>query len=215
MRFVNDDVKLKNGGRNAIKITEDDLWEKMCKRAIKIGEDIDEDAVTCKPWDEEAYSVVRELICCDPVIRKDIKFSVDAENILTDEDGDDQYLGLHETSTGLVYYGLMMGGDWEVPVFLIIYWDGKKLRAYVPSYGNLVNLDAGCAFGSEEDNLDYDQQVKLLNKYTKYGDVPPLDEFDFQTWSELYCRMYDETQDGAEHNFNAMIKDIEARIIVS
>lgn len=43
------------------------------------------------------------------------------------------------------------GGDWEHPICFCIYWDGKKLRAYIPSDGNVYNKEQKCAFGSEED----------------------------------------------------------------
>jgi hypothetical protein len=215
MRFVNDDVKLKNGGRNAAKISEEELWKKIVARAQSVGDDC-EDEEDDGYDGENAWRFVQNLMWCDPIIKKDIKFNVDRENVLTPEDGYDEYLGMHTLPNGLTYYGIIMGGDWEIPMFMIIYWDGKKLRCYIPSYGNLVNLDFGCAFGSEEDSLDdEDKKAKLIKKYAKYGEIPDEDDFDFQTWSDLYCRMYDETRDGCEYNYNAMIEDITSRIIVS
>lgn len=209
MRFVNDDVKLKHGGRNAVKISQDDLWKKIVARAMKIGEDI-EDVEDDGPDGESAYEFIRELIYNDETIHKDIKYDIDAENILTacDADYNDEYVGMH-TVKGLTFYGIIMGGDWEVPAFFIIYWDGKKLRAYVPSYGNLVNLDCKCAFGSES----VEDEEKLLKKYKKLG-IEPEDP-DYIDWSELYCKMYDETPDSAEYNYDAMLEDILARIVVS
>lgn len=212
MRFVNDDVKLKHGGRNAVKISKDDLWKKIVARAMAIGEDIDEDDEDDGYDGENAWRFINAIVYCDSVISKDIKFNVDAENILTPEDGDDDYLGMHTLSNGLTYYAIEMGGDWEIPVFIIIYWDGKKLRAYIPSYGNLVNLDCKCAFGSEDNEVDDEKAEKLLKKYKKLG-IEPEDPDDID-WSELYCQMYGETRDGAEFNYEAMIEDIKARIVV-
>jgi hypothetical protein len=56
------------------------------------------------------------------------------------------------------------GGDWEHPICFCIYWDGKKLRAYIPSDGNVYNKKEKCAFGSEEDMEDYEDSEFFLNK---------------------------------------------------
>lgn len=214
MRFINDDVKLKNGGRNAVKISQDDLWKRIVARAMKIGEDI-EDVEDDGPDGESAYEFIRELIYNDETIHKDIKYYVDAENICTASDADynDVYVGVHTLPNGLTFYGIVMGGDWEIPMFLIIYWDGKQLRAYIPSYGNCINLDCKCAFGSEDDEVDEDKAEKLLKKYKKLG-IKPEDPDDID-WSELYCNKYEITLDDCMYNYDAMIKDIEARIIVT
>lgn len=214
MRFINDDAKLKNGGRNSVKVSKDELWKKIVNRAMKIGEDIDDDMEDDGPAGEFASEFIRELIYCDETIRKDIKYNVDAENILTAYDAydEDEYVGLHTLSNGLTFYGIVMGGDWEIPAFIIIYWDGKKLRAYVPSYGNRINLDCKCAFGSEND-ADDAQSEKLLTKYKKIGIEP--DDPDYINLSELYCKMYDTTPDDCKINYDAIIQDIQSRIIVS
>ena len=215
MRFINDDVKLKIGGRNATKISKEELWKKIVSRARKIGEDIDEDTEDEGPDADSAYDFIREIIYSDETIRKDIKYNVDAENILVASDAsyEDEYVGMHTLSNGLTFYGIIMGGDWEIPAFLIIYWDGKKLRAYIPSYGNVVNLDCKCAFGSEGDELDDAMEDKLLKKYKKLGIEP--DDPNYIDWSEMYCKMYDTSPDECEFNYDAMIEDITARIIVT
>lgn len=214
MRFINDDVKLKQGGRNSVKISQDELWEKIVARAKKIGEDIDEDIENDGPDGEYAYEFIRELIYCDETIHKDIKYMVDPENIITscDADDEDEYVGLHTLSNGFTFYGIIMGGDWEIPVFIIIYWDGKRLRAYIPSYGNIINLDCHCAFGSEDNEVDDDKAEKLLKKYKKMGIEP--DDPDDIDWAELYCKMYETSPDSCEFNYDAMIKDITNRIVV-
>ena len=215
MRFINDDVKLKVGGRNAVKISEDELWKKIVSRARKVGEDIDEDTEDEGPDADSAYEFIREIICCDETVCKDIKYNVDAENILvaSDASDEDKYVGIHTLANGFTFYGIIMGGDWEIPAFLIIYWDGKKLRAYIPSDGNLINLDCKCAFGSEEDKLDDAKEEKLLKKYKKLG-IEPEDP-DYIDWSELYCKMYETDPDNCEYNYDAMIKEIQTRIIVN
>lgn len=44
----------------------------------------------------------------------------------------------------------IMGGDWETPVFFIVYWDGKEFRAYIPKDGNAWNTDNHKAYGNHE-----------------------------------------------------------------
>jgi hypothetical protein len=59
-----------------------------------------------------------------PIIEKDLdKVIFDTENISDDGEPKD-----------------LLGGDWESPVFFCIYWDGRKLRAYVPEKGNLWKI---------------------------------------------------------------------------
>ena len=69
MRFINDDVKLKIGGRNATKISKEELWKKIVSRARKIGEYIDED--TEDEVDEflegEIPNELTKIITVDPV----------------------------------------------------------------------------------------------------------------------------------------------------
>jgi len=53
------------------------------------------------------------------------------------------------------------GGDWEFPICFVLYWDGKKMRAYIPSEGNCWNKQEKCAFGSEEDGVDVEEMKDL------------------------------------------------------
>jgi hypothetical protein len=57
--------------------------------------------------------------------------------------------GYNVTSHGLPYWGWVAGGDWEMPVFFIIYWDGKNLRGYIPKDGNTWNTDTKKAYGND------------------------------------------------------------------
>lgn len=60
------------------------------------------------------------------------------------------------------YIGVMAGGDWEHPLYLIIYLDqdGKTLRAYIPTDGNTWNRTTKTAIGNDEDADD-----KYLKKH--------------------------------------------------
>lgn len=63
-------------------------------------------------------------------------------------------LGFHELAHGLSVYGILEGGDWEVPIIVVIYWDGKNLRGYVPKNGNPWNYKTKAAFGNNQGEND-------------------------------------------------------------
>lgn len=54
------------------------------------------------------------------------------------------------TPSGVPYLQIRAGGDWESPLIAIIYFDGKKLRGYVPKDGNSYNHAAKAAFGNNK-----------------------------------------------------------------
>lgn len=80
-------------------------------------------------------------------LEKDLKVKFDLENY-NNEDG---ILGYHTEENGLTYYGVSAGGDWEYPVFFMVYWDGKKIRAYIPTDGNPWNTKTKEAYGNDEE----------------------------------------------------------------
>ena len=86
----------------------------------------------------------RELIA---TLGDDLKVEFDLEN--TNDSGG--LCGYHTEGNGFTYYGMSAGGDWENPVFFLVYWDGKKLRGYVPTEGNLWNTTTKMAYGNDED----------------------------------------------------------------
>lgn len=54
------------------------------------------------------------------------------------------------TADGVPYLQIRAGGDWETPLVCIIYFDGKKLRGYVPKDGNTYNHRTKSAFGNND-----------------------------------------------------------------
>lgn len=91
----------------------------------------------------------------------DFKVSFDTENmILGPQDYSRQNMGVNmdpilgfqvSAFTGMPYLGVMSGGDWEEPVYWVMYWDGAKLRAYIPTEGNCWNLKTKEAYGNDTD----------------------------------------------------------------
>jgi hypothetical protein len=59
------------------------------------------------------------------------------------------------------YVIVSAGGDWEIPVIFMVYWDGSKFRGYIPTKGNTFDRQRKEALGNNE---------KEDNKYArKYG----------------------------------------------
>lgn len=84
-------------------------------------------------------------------------------------------LGGYQTlDNGFTFYGQMAGGDWENPIFFLIYWDGKQLRGYIPEKGNTWNTITKQAMGNDTD-ADAKFLCKLngkkYNPDEDYGDL--------------------------------------------
>jgi hypothetical protein len=102
---------------------------------------------------------------------KDIKVRFATENFFDGISYTYPLPGLYGINTigDLTFCGMVSGGDWEHPVFFIVYWDGKKLRAYIPSEGNPYNQKTMQAIGNGDhdqgDNPEnYDFEEDLIRK---------------------------------------------------
>jgi len=126
-------------------------------------------------------------------LSKDLKVKFDLENFYSDGDG---LLGYHTLPNGLALCGFKAGGDWESPVAFFCYYDGKKIRGYVPTDGNPWNTTTKEAYGN-----DPEADTKNAKK----------------RWPELYDTEDMEDWDADSGNFDfdwdAIQKDIEARIL--
>ena len=58
--------------------------------------------------------------------------------------------GYEVLDNGLPVLFVNAGGDWEHPICFVFYFDGKTMRAYIPTDGNIYNKKEKCAYGSEE-----------------------------------------------------------------
>ncbi len=86
-------------------------------------------------------------------IAKDLaKVRFDSENLtFSPEERPDlaNLIGYHTTSSGLSYLGVVTGGDGEIAIFYLLYWDGSKVRGYIPARGNLWNPETGEPYGAD------------------------------------------------------------------
>lgn len=147
-RFFNDDYKVKAGGRNAARITQDELKTIIAQYGKKyVPDEYDEN-------EEDFDYLIPTLLYECKDIEKDLKYDFDCENFTTKQgefDVDDKYIGYQTLDNGLTFLGFYAGGDWECPIFGIIYYDGKKLRGYIPTRGQMVNRKSKAAIGNDEE----------------------------------------------------------------
>ncbi|MGH7175392.1 MAG: hypothetical protein ACREGR_03485 [Minisyncoccia bacterium] len=126
------------------------------------------------------YMAVHKIL---DALAKDIKVSFDTENWEMKEQtwGAKNLLGFQTLDNGMTYLGVQAGGDWEAPVFFCVYWDGKKLRGYVPTEGNPYNTKTMQAFGNDEE-ADYEDCKKRWPEEMKDVDQ---NNFDASSWVEF------------------------------
>jgi len=75
--------------------------------------------------------------------------------------GYSKFCGYQSYENGLTFLGCWGGGDWEVAVHYIVYWDGKSLRGYVPTLGNPWNTHLKLAYGND---CGYDDLINLKDR---------------------------------------------------
>jgi hypothetical protein len=234
MNFVNSDAKIRCGGRKTTKISENELIELLFKRAVSVAEDIasledlipeDEDELPEKLsaeeiLEDEQYSmaaIISTLMSDDSTVIHDNKYIVGTENVLVAGDGEPEnhLMGLRTLSNGLTFYGFKIGADWEIPIFMMLYYDGKSIRLYVPTYGNCVNTDLKCAFGSEIE-YEIEDGCKFEKTYRKLGIWIEKSEWDKipQPLVTMYLNKYGISVNDLKCNWDAIREDIESRIEV-
>lgn len=110
-----------------------------------------------------------------PQVKRDlcvVKFC--SENITCNADTfgrgqENAIVGFHQLDNQFAFLGVEAGGDWQYPVFFIVYWDGKSLRGYIPKNGNSWNTATMEAYGN---NAEKDaQNAKKRFKVDDYEDL--------------------------------------------
>lgn len=103
------------------------------------------------PWRELSSKIKKDLSKCE----------FDFENVSIKGFGYcKSIVGFNTLPNGMTYLGIFAGGDWERPVYFIIYYSGKELRAYIPTEGNTWNTDTKKAYGNGE--IISDEHGKIL-----------------------------------------------------
>ena len=142
--FINTDTKVdKKGGRKTKKMSLQDFKN-------LINEEIEK-------YSDGDFFDYSEFFYGHSQILKDLsKIEFDLENFESEThewleiENQESLMGFQHIE-GFSFWGCYGGGDWEEPVFFIIYHDGSKLRGYVPVCGNVFNLKTKQALGNDEE----------------------------------------------------------------
>lgn len=218
--FVNTRKELiKIGGRKAVKFTKDELLEKIKILHLKNKEYLEDMLYELNIIDRASLIFDESCISLmvfkeNSTINKDLsKVCFNDENEVFTQNGaftdnPNNLCGFHTLDNGFTFLGGMAGGDWEKPVFFIIYWDGQKLRGYIPAYGNTYNANLNTAFGSEEDSDKFEKYLKIygISEYSHYEDM-----------IECYCRYnaYQYQKNGEiDVDWTRIEEDVKSRIII-
>jgi hypothetical protein len=126
--------------------------------------------------EEKVSYIIYKLV--DGKLEEDLKkVDFDFENTDT---SDDDGVGF-QSIDNFYYFGVTAGGDWEFPVYFILYFDENfDLRAYIPEKGNCYNIKLQSAFGNnvereeEQYNQGYSNQPTTVR--IQYNDTDAVKE---------------------------------------
>jgi hypothetical protein len=89
-----------------------------------------------------------------PEVVADLSVKFGWDNLSVMPQSPEDWSGYHLVSGGLLPVLVVRSGDdHEVPVYFIVYWNGKRLCGYVPDSGNLFCRDTFVAYGNEKTPL--------------------------------------------------------------
>jgi hypothetical protein len=194
---INTKRAFKDGGRQAPTISEKEFLGKLTDFVEQYKEDYDDTSGAV--WGT-ALKIIRRMYTdkkSENWIKKDFKgIKFDWENY--------DIVGDVRTTKSIPYQLFNAHGDWEIPVYFMIYYDGKKIRVYVPTVGNTWRQDLKQALG---------------NVYKAQRDIKSDDEY---VYEELLKDKLIDKQDNvpggiAEHivaDKDLMIKDFSNRLEV-
>lgn len=96
------------------------------------------------------------------------KCSFDTENVNMDKTYMDEschcIMGFHNMEIegqNFTFAGVEAGGDWEEPIFFIIYADDQGLRAYIPTAGNPWNTQINEAYGNDDESDQVNIRIRM------------------------------------------------------
>ena len=194
---INTKRAFKNGGRQAPVISEKEYLDKLTDFVEQYKEDYDDTSGAV--WGP-ALKIIRRMYMdkkSENWIKKDFKgihFNWENYDIIGDV----------RTTKGIPYQLFNAHGDWEIPVYFMVYYDGKRIRVYVPTVGNTWRQDLKQALG---------------NVYKAQRDIKTDDEYVYEQL--LKDKLIDKKDNGpggiAEHivaDKDLMIKDFSNRLEV-
>jgi hypothetical protein len=63
------------------------------------------------------------------------------------------------------------GGDWEFPICFALYFDGKSIRGYIPTEGNVFDKKNKSAYGNHDDCPEDEELLKLIDSVSIINDI--------------------------------------------
>lgn len=63
------------------------------------------------------------------------------------------------------------GGDWEFPICFALYYDGKGIRGYIPTEGNVFDKKNKSAYGNSDEEIEEDNLQDLVNAEAIINDI--------------------------------------------
>lgn len=85
-------------------------------------------------------------------------FNIDGDIGFKDDTA--ELLGFVKLYSGVNIFGCLVREDEdEIPIFIAIYYDGKKLRGYIPTSGNTFNSEDNIAINID-DHIEYIDRIK-------------------------------------------------------
>lgn len=185
-RFLNDDVVI-IPCRTAAWIDEGDLHNKIIEEARKYKIDPSFcSELKDKQWTEEMIAshpteyleyCVQTLLECDSAIMRDS----DIEGTLpylsvSVHPNDDNIMGFHMVDT-LTFFGFEVWPLDDCSFIGIVYWDGERIRFYIPRWGNCINTSRMSVL-YHNDCGDWDEDRAAY--YAKYDIDYRLNKYDFR-----------------------------------
>lgn len=195
---LNKNIKLRQGGRSAVKMSMEDFKDRLEILARELQEDPD-----------NLYQFIQEICYSVPSVKNDMKININMENLES---------SFKMTSTGVPYIFNEATSDYSTWMVFMIYWDGKKFRAYIPTYGNPWNTDIKEQLGEypEEDIKFISKQLggesklkEVLNDILTNEGYDDIDVDDIDPEEALYNLLQNTVFDE-----KMCVEDFEARLTV-
>lgn len=155
-KYPNMEVSYPSKGRTAKKITKEEFEKHLTDFFVKYSwkEDMKDDIKNGKRLKPRAFFnyALQHNKSIPKRLRDDLnEIEHDEENMGP--------IGDIQIANGVPYIQGEMGGDWESPIFFVIYWDGKELRGYIPTKGNSFDRFRKIALGNDDE-----EDAKFLEK---------------------------------------------------
>ena len=167
--YIHNNVKLRKGGRTIAKMSEKQFAEKVKDFILKTCKNNDWliEKITSTKSDKKIIRCLTNAIrqtYWDDNKKATTKIVKDFKGISPDWENYEMYGDLR-TIKGAPYIIMRVGGDWESPIAIFVYHDGKEFRCYIPKKGNPYRDDTKKCLG----NIDakYDSNTKTYTDVYK------------------------------------------------